>query len=71
MNGKAVGSWTADAMFPSRVPNGDNSTRITERGVELKPGDTLLVEGTPDGSDPAGLDYIEIGAGDFCLVLTR
>ncbi len=33
VNGRAVGSGTANATFPSRVPNGDNSTRITERGV--------------------------------------
>jgi hypothetical protein len=26
----------------------------------LKPGDVLRVEGAPDGSDPAALDYIEI-----------
>jgi hypothetical protein len=26
----------------------------------LKPGDTLRVEGAPDTSDPAALDYIEI-----------
>ncbi|HEX4757083.1 MAG TPA: alpha-glucuronidase family glycosyl hydrolase [Terracidiphilus sp.] len=60
VNGKAVGSWTGDATFPSRVPNGDNSTRIIVREVELKPGNTLLAEGTPDGDDPAALDYIEI-----------
>jgi hypothetical protein len=26
----------------------------------LKPGDVLRVEGAPDGSDPAALDYVEI-----------
>jgi alpha-glucuronidase len=60
VNGKAAASWTANATFPSRVPNGDNSTRVTVRGVELKPGDTLHVEGRPEGSDPAALDYIEM-----------
>ncbi|HWG22458.1 MAG TPA: alpha-glucuronidase family glycosyl hydrolase [Terracidiphilus sp.] len=52
--------WTADAQLPSRRPNGDNSTRFTVRGIDLKPGDILRVEGTPDGSDPAALDYIEL-----------
>ena len=28
--------------------------------MELKPGDVMRVEGTPDGADPAALDYIEL-----------
>jgi alpha-glucuronidase len=65
INGTEIVSWAADATLPSRRPNGDNSTRFTlrgpdGRGIELKPGDTLRVEGAPDGSDPAALDYIEI-----------
>ena len=58
-------SWTANDSLPSRRPDGDNSTRFTfrgadSRGVDLKPGDTVAVEGTPDVSDPAALDYIEL-----------
>ncbi len=65
VNGKPVASWAADAALPSRRPDGDNSTRFTARGpggrgIELKPSDLLRVDGTPDGSDPAALDYIEI-----------
>jgi alpha-glucuronidase len=60
VNGKTAASWTADATFPSRMPNGDNSTRVIVRNVALKPGDTLRVEGTPNGNDHAVLDYIEI-----------
>jgi len=60
VNGKSTAAWAADATFPSRRPNGDNSTRYTAHGITLKPGDVLQVEGTPDGSDPAALDYIEI-----------
>jgi alpha-glucuronidase len=73
LNGQQIVSWAADALLPSRVaaranlapplPNGDNSTRFTVRGVELKPGDVLRVEGAPDSSDPAVLDYIEIESG--------
>jgi alpha-glucuronidase len=59
LNGKSVATWTANAKLPSRRPNGDNSTRITVRGVELNPGDVIRVEGVPDGSDPAALDYVE------------
>lgn len=60
LNGQPIDSWLADATLPSRRPNGDNSTRHTVRGIELKSGDILRVEGTPDKDDPAALDYIEV-----------
>jgi alpha-glucuronidase len=60
VDGIPSASWIAFAKLPSRQPNGDNSTRFTTPGVELKPGDVLRVEGTPDANDPAALDYIEI-----------
>ncbi len=60
VNGKPVTAWSADAALPSWRPNGDNSTRFIARGIELKPGDVIRVEGTPDRSDPAALDYIEV-----------
>jgi len=65
INGMELVSWAADAELPSRRPNGDNSTRFTVRGpdgrgVVLKPGDVLRVEGVPDAGDPAALDYIEV-----------
>jgi len=65
VNGDPVSSWTAAATLPSRRPDGDNSTRFTARGsegsgIQLKSGDVLRVEGLPDKSDPAALDYIEI-----------
>lgn len=63
INGTEIVSWAADDKLPSRRPNGDNSTRFTLHDVRLKPGDVLRVEGTPDGSDPAALDYIEVERG--------
>ncbi len=60
LNGHPLESWAADAALPSRRPNGDNSTRHTVCGIELKPGDVLRVEGTPDKDDRAVLDYIEV-----------
>ena len=65
VNGVPVSSWTAAATLPSRRPNGDNSTRFTARGpdgrgIQLKPGDVLRVDGAPNATDPAALDYIEI-----------
>jgi alpha-glucuronidase len=59
VNGRAIASWAADAMLPSPRPDGDNSTRYTAHSIDLKPGDVIRVEGTPDGKDPAALDYIE------------
>ncbi|MGD0680946.1 MAG: alpha-glucuronidase family glycosyl hydrolase [Terracidiphilus sp.] len=67
LNGQPVNSWAADAALPSRRLNGDNSTRHTVRGIELKPGDLLRMEGTPDGDDPAAFDYIEIMPADSPL----
>jgi len=64
INGTGVVSWAADARLPSDHA-GDSSTRFTARGpdgrgIELKPGDVLRVEGAPDGKDLVALDYIEI-----------
>ena len=53
-----AGSAIDEDVTSSRWPDGDNSTRSTVRGVELKPGDVLRVEGTPDGNDPAALDLM-------------
>jgi alpha-glucuronidase len=63
INGTAAATWTADATLPSSRPHGDNSTRRTIRGIDLKPGDSIRVEGVPDQTDPAALDYIEITPG--------
>jgi alpha-glucuronidase len=67
LNGKPVNSWLAADTLPSRRPNGDNSIRHTVRGVQLKHGDLLRLDGTPDGDDPAALDYIEIEPADSPL----
>ena len=60
VNGHEAAAWVADAKLPSFRPNGDNSSRFTTGEMELKAGDILRVEGTPDGRDPAALDYIEL-----------
>jgi alpha-glucuronidase len=60
VNGRAIVSWIADASLPSRRPNGDNSTRYTVPAIDLVSGDLLRIDGTPDGLDPAALDYIEL-----------
>jgi alpha-glucuronidase len=60
LNGKPLKEWRADNSLPADVMNGDTSTRITVRGIALKPGDTLKIEGRPDDGEPAPLDYLEI-----------
>lgn len=60
VNGQGKARWTADAQLPSRRPHGDNSTRHVIRAVELKHGDILRLEGTPDKSDFGAIDYIEM-----------
>ncbi len=60
VNGQPAASWAADATLPSNRPDGDNSARHTIHAVQLKPGDTICVEGIPDGADPAALDYVEV-----------
>ena len=60
VNGDRKTMWVADAQLPSRVPQGDNSTRFVVRGIDLKPHDVVRVEGTPDKADPAAIDYIEV-----------
>ena len=59
VGGQPVAAWTADATLPSRRPHGDNSTRYTAPCVQLKPGEVIRIEGTPDAADPAAFDYIE------------
>lgn len=60
LNNKAIASWKADNTLPGDKMNGDTSTRYTVHGVALKPGDTLKIEGHPNGPEPAPLDYVEV-----------
>ncbi len=60
INNRPAAAWQAGANLPSTRPNGDNSTRRTIPNLALNPGDTIRIDATPDGSDPAALDYIEI-----------
>jgi alpha-glucuronidase len=64
LNHQSIGHWIADDTLPpvraENQPNGDTSTRITFPNITLKPGDTLTLHGTPDNTEPAPVDYIEI-----------
>jgi alpha-glucuronidase len=60
VNGHTAETWPSDAKLPSSHPHGDNSTQHIVRAVTLKGGDVIRVKGTPDGADPAALDYVEV-----------
>jgi alpha-glucuronidase len=57
-----IEEWTADDTLPTRrnEPDGTSSTRRMITGVTLRPGDLISIEGFPDGSEDAALDYVEV-----------
>ncbi|HEY1801075.1 MAG TPA: alpha-glucuronidase family glycosyl hydrolase [Terriglobales bacterium] len=55
-----VNEWVADNHLPARGLGGDASTRRWVTGLALRPGDTVRIEGVPDGGDHAALDYATI-----------
>ncbi len=59
-NGQPVVGWEANAKLPTPRLHGDNSVRFSMPDVDLKPGDSITVQGVPDKDDPAALDYIEL-----------
>ncbi len=60
VGGRVVASWAADDPHPTRKLDGSSSTRRVIPDVTLAPGDEIRIEGTPDGRDPAALDYVEV-----------
>jgi alpha-glucuronidase len=57
---KKVDEWTAGDHLPATKPNADSSTRRRIAALTLRPGDTIRIEGQPDGEERAALDYVEI-----------
>jgi alpha-glucuronidase len=64
LNHQPIGEWIAvDTLPPARQdlhPDGETSTRITFPNVTLRSGDSLTLHGTPDNTESAPVDYIEI-----------
>jgi alpha-glucuronidase len=60
VNAQLVDEWTAPDDIPTRKIDAHSATRRLTRGVPLRPGDEIRIEGIPDGGERAGLDYIEI-----------
>jgi alpha-glucuronidase len=55
-----IDAWDAALDLPTALLDSTSSTRHTIGGVALRPGDTIRIEGRPDGGEAAALDYIEI-----------
>lgn len=65
LNNRLIGKWVGNnedilSHTPSIYLDGHSATRITFRGVKVNKGDTLKIIGTPDGVEPAPLDYVSL-----------
>jgi alpha-glucuronidase len=60
VNDQTVAQWAAADHPPARHMDASASALRILEGIALRPGDIIRIEGTPDGDDPAGLDYIDI-----------
>ncbi len=64
VNGTEAAHWGANDTLPPDRPdarlNGHTATRFVVNGVKLNPGDTITLEATPDGTDKAAVDFVEI-----------
>jgi hypothetical protein len=57
-----IDEWIAGDTLPTRrtEPDGTSSTRRVVPGIALRPGDEIRIEGFPDNSEDAALDYVEV-----------
>jgi len=60
VNGQKVDEWIANDTIPTRKIDAHSAARRLTRGVALRTGDTIRIEGVPDGGERAGVDFIEI-----------
>ncbi|KFA69519.1 hypothetical protein S40285_05666 [Stachybotrys chlorohalonatus IBT 40285] len=60
-----VGEWKGDLEYiigraPSFYIDGQTASRVTFEAVQVERGSMLKIVGTPDGNEPAPIDYISI-----------
>jgi alpha-glucuronidase len=55
-----IDTWSADMVLPGDGPSADSSVRRRIKGVALRQGDVIRIEGIPDKVDRAALDYFEL-----------
>ncbi len=60
VNDQLVDEWIAGNRLTARKPGGDSSSRRRVKGLALRPGDEIRLEGIPDGEEHAGLDFVSI-----------
>jgi alpha-glucuronidase len=65
LGSQPVDEWTATDRLPTRRVDSSSSSRRTIRGLALRKGDEIRIEGIPEGRETAALDYIEILPVDF------
>ena len=63
LDDRSLGQWIGNSEntlghASSVYLDGHSAIRITFRGVKIKKGDILKIVGTPDGIEPAPLDYV-------------
>jgi len=57
---QVIDQWTAADRVPSRRMDSSSSARRVMTGIALRPGDEIRIEGVPDKTEAAGLDYLEV-----------
>jgi alpha-glucuronidase len=60
VNEQKIDEWIANDTIPTRRIDSHSSARRLVKGVPLRAGDLIRVEGTPNGGETAALDYIEV-----------
>ncbi|HEY3834971.1 MAG TPA: alpha-glucuronidase family glycosyl hydrolase [Bryobacteraceae bacterium] len=59
INDQEVDEWSASDHVPARKLDASASERRVIKGLALRTGDRIRIEGTPDGNERAPLDYVE------------
>lgn len=65
VNDQQIGQWIGDMEHTlghevSYFLDGNSNRRITFPGIQMAKGDTLRITGTPDGIEPAPVDYLSV-----------
>jgi alpha-glucuronidase len=58
--GQVVAEWVAADSLPTAKIDAHSATQYTATGVALRPGDEIVVRGSPDRGESAAIDYVEI-----------
>ncbi len=60
VNQQQVDEWTANDSLPAKKLDASASVRREIRGIALRKGDRIRIEGIPDAGERAPLDYLEL-----------